>query len=419
MSVIKPFRGVCYNKDKVVDFSRVVCPPYDVINEFEQDFFYQQSPYNFIRLILNKRQPHDTAENNSYTRAAAFFDEWFKMGVLHQDKEQALYFYKQDFFVDGSEYSRVGFIALMQIPEEGVVLPHENTHQAPKMDRLELIKKVKANLTPIFTVFPDTTNIIKKVFENDLSKRETDLCLKDTQGIRNCLWRVTDSPTIGAVSDTLRKGHIFIADGHHRYEVASLYRAMMQKEDKSYTPEKSYNFIMTYFTALESKGLCILPIHRVLTQAVDIALLKNDFAVHKLNSLSALDEKLRSASKKEFVFGFLQRSEIHLLELKDKKRLTGPFVRQKCFQDLEVAVLDNYVLTELLHVDKSGILYTKEMGEANALLDAGSGSAAFIVRPTTIQQMRDVALCGERMPPKSTYFYPKLLSGLVLHKFEE
>ena len=419
MSIIKPFRGICYDREKVIDLSRVVCPPYDVISEFEQDFFYQQSPYNFIRLILNKGEPNDTSENNRYTRATAIFNEWLKIHVLRQDTEEAVYFYKQDYFVDGSESSRLGFIALMQIQDEGVVFPHENTHHAPKMDRFELIKNVKANLTPIFTVFSDKKNIVKKIFENELSKREPDACLKDAQGIRNSLWRVTDRQTIDDIADIIKKSHIFIADGHHRYEVASMYRAMMQKEDNSYTQEKSYNYVMTYFTALESKGLCILPVHRVVKPAVDIAVLKNVFAIHRLNSLFELDEKIRSASKKECVFGFLQHSEVYLLELNKKKRFMSTFIHQKCFRDLDIAFLDNYVLAELLHIDKSDMLYTKEISEARALLDSDCGSVAFIVRATTIQQIRSVALCGERMPPKSTYFYPKLLSGLVLHRFEE
>lgn len=419
MNIIKPFRGICYDEKKVMDLSRVVCPPYDVISEAEQDFYYQQSPYNFIRLILNKHELKDNDTNSRYTRASVFFNEWLKTHVLQQDSEEALYFYKQDYFVDGSECSRWGFIALMQIQDEGVVFPHENTHHAPKMDRLELIKSVKANLTPIFTVFSDKKNTVKKIFEKDLSKRDSDFCLKDTQGIRNSIWRVTDSQTINTVADIIKKNQIFIADGHHRYEVASMYRTLMHEKGKEHSHDKGYNYIMTYFTALESKGLSILPVHRVVKQAVDIAALKNDFSLRRLNSLSELDEKMGSASKKACIFGFFQRAEVYLLELKDKKRLRSIFVDQKCFQDLDIALLDNYVLGELLHLDKSGIIYTKDISEVRELLDSGYGRTAFIVRATTIQQIRNVALCGERMPPKSTYFYPKLLSGLVLHKFDE
>lgn len=419
MSIIKPFRGICYDEKKVMDLSRVVCPPYDVINETEQDFYYQQSPYNFIRLILNKQQPNDDSANNRYARASVFFNEWLKTHVLQQDAEEAFYFYKQDYFVNGSEYTRLGFIALMQIQDEGAIFLHENTHHAPKMDRLELIKNVKANLTPIFTVFSDKKSTVKRIFENDLLKRDSDFCLKDTQGIRSSIWRVTDSKTIDTVTNTIKKNQIFIADGHHRYEVASMYRAMMYKKDKELTHDKGHNYIMTYFTALESKGLCIFPVHRVVKSAVDIKVLEIDFTIRKLNSLSELDEKIDSASKKECIFGFLQGSEAYLLKLKDKKRLRDIFSNQKCFQDLDIALLDNYVLGELLHVDKSGIVYTKEVREVKELLDSGCGSAAFLVRATTIQQIRNVALCGERMPPKSTYFYPKLLSGLVLHRFDE
>lgn len=418
MTHIKAFKGIRFNLEKIMDPSQVVCPPYDVINKDEQDFYYHQNPYNFIRLILNKQQPSDDNLNNRYSRANTYFGEWLKIEVLKQDLQDSLYFYKQDYFCEEKEFSRLGFISLMQLSDSGIVFPHENTHSAPKTDRLELVKRVKANLSPIFTVFSDSEKIIESTFREQLANRKPDLLLKDAQGVRNSLWCITDKKIIEKIKSKLINKQIFIADGHHRYEVASIYRRLMKDSDKNYSPEESYNFVMTYFTAQESKGLCILPVHRIIKSEINTKDLKRVFKISKLKSITDLEEKLASASKKRCFFGLYYRKEIYLLELKTKKEIEQYFKGKKCFTSLDVAIVDFYALNELLKIQKDAIIYTKEIDEAKEFVDKNEGFAAFILRPTSMEQIRDVALCGEKMPPKSTYFYPKLLSGLTVHKFE-
>lgn len=419
MTNIRPFRGICYNLDKVVDLSLLTCPPYDVINEQEQDFYYRQSPYNFIRLILNKRNAEDGDSHNRYSRAVTLFGEWLKSGVLKQDSEDVLYFYKQDYFYNDKESSRLGFIALMQIKESGFVFAHENTHDEPKIDRLELLKNVRANLSPIFTIFSDKDRIIKDVFKKEFSLRQPDFSLRDVAGVRNSIWRLTDREKIQEISDKMRDSHIFIADGHHRYEVAAMYLKLMKGQDKDYCLDKSYNYIMTYFTDLGSDGLCIMPVHRLIKSSVDVALLKNDFNIKKANSIADLYDKLMSLSRKRCAFGFISKDENLLLELIDREQIGNDFIKKRCFQELDVAILDYYLLSQLLKIDKGDIMYTKDIAEAKDSLHKNAAKAVFVVRPTTVQQIKDVALCGEKMPPKSTYFYPKLLSGLVVHKFKD
>ena len=414
---IRAFKGIQYNQDKAVDLSQVVCPPYDVIDKEGQEFYYRQSPYNFIRLILNREESGDSNQNNKYTRATLFFNDWLKLEILKQDSQEALYFYRQDYFCDNKEFSRLGFIALLEISDSQVVFPHENTHSAPKIDRLELTRNVKANLSPIFTIFSDKRKIVEKIYKENFSKIKPDLLLKDVDGVRNSIWRLTDIEEIKKIHDEIKDKQIFIADGHHRYEVASMYRALMKEEDNGYSLDKSYNYIMTYFTPLESSGLYVMPVHRIIKSDIDLECLKIIFKISKLTSFIELEDRLKSSSKRYCVFGLYYHNEILLLELKDKKEVNAYFSGKKCFENLDVAILDFYVLTRLLKIKKDGIMYTKDILKAKDLIDKQEGLAAFILRPTTVEEIKDVALCGEKMPPKSTYFYPKLLSGLLMHRF--
>lgn len=418
MTKIKSFKGVCYNPDKIVDLAQVVCPPYDVINKEEQDFYYRQSPYNFIRLILNKDDSGDSSSNNKYTRACVFFNDWLRTETLKQDSQNTIYFYKQDYFCDSKEFSRVGFIGLLELSESGIVFPHENTHAAPKTDRTELIKNVKANLSPIFTVFSDGENYFMNLFKDYFSKLKPDLLLKDFQGVRNSVWKLTDKGKIQEIIAKISDKQIFIADGHHRYEVASAYLQLMKAQDKDYSLDKSYNYLMTYFTSLESGGLYIMPVHRIIKSEIKLEALRGAFKITKLKSIADLKERLESISKKHCVIGLYYKNEALFLELKDKKAINNYFKDKKCFINLDVAILDFYVLKELLKIEKDAIIYTKEINEAKESVDAKIGRAAFFLKPTSMEQIRQVALSGEKMPPKSTYFYPKLLSGLVVHKFE-
>ncbi|MDD5291723.1 MAG: DUF1015 domain-containing protein [Candidatus Omnitrophica bacterium] len=417
MANIRGFRGVCYSPDKIMDLSTAVCPPYDVINKQEQDYYYRESPYNFIRLILNKSEEADNNTNNKYTRANLFFNEWLKTGILKQDNKETIYFYKQDYLCGNKELSRIGFIALLNISDSTIVFPHENTHTAPKMDRLELVKNVKANLSPIFTIFSDKGSVVENIFNKYLSRRKPDFALKDVEGIRNSVWRLTDEDKIAQILRKMKETKIFIADGHHRFEVSLMYLNLMRKEDKAYSADKSYNCIMTYFTPMEAEGLYVMPIHRIVKLQIGLDRLKDIFKIHKVDSVSVLEEKLKKSPKSKCVFGLYYDKDYYLLELKDKQPSDNYFKQKKCFKGLDVAVLDFYIFAQLLKIKKEDIVYTKDIYEIKNLADNDSKSA-FILRPINVEQIRDVALCGEKMPPKSTYFYPKLLSGLVAHKFE-
>jgi uncharacterized protein (DUF1015 family) len=197
-----------------------------------------------------------------------------------------------------------------------------------------------------------------------------------------------------------------------------MYLGLMRKEDKTYSPAKSYNYLMTYFTPIESEGLYVMPIHRIIKSDIDFNKINNIFKADKINSAAELEEKLEKSPKNKCIFGLYYRRRYFLLEFKDKKASDKHFKDKKCFRDLDVAVLDFYIFAELLKIKKDDIMYTKEIAEAKDLIDNGIGKAVFILRQIHVKKIKDVALCGEKMPPKSTYFYPKLLSGLVVHRFE-
>jgi len=413
---IKPFKGICYNQNLIADLSKVICPPYDVISEEEKELYYNKSPYNFIHILLARLQQNEKGFSDRYTKSAILFNEWLKNSIFQQDKKEHLYFYRQDFFYQNKEISRIGFIGLMEIADSRQVFPHENTHIQPKLDRFELLKKVRANLSPIFTIFSDTNNFIEKIFKQNFLQKKPDIALKDSDGVRHLVWRLSDAKIIDSIRKIMSKKNIFIADGHHRFEVAQMFRELMKKEDKDYSASKSYNFLLTYFTTLESDGICILPIHRLIKDSIFYELVKQHFRIKEVDSIFDLEEKIQHTSK-AFCYGFYDGHKYLLIELRNKKDAVK-YV-EPIFKNLDIAILDYYILPKIFGVKKEQIFYTNSSQEAKECVDKKQCNSAFLTRAVKIKQIRNVALGGKRMPPKSTYFYPKLASGLVVHKFEE
>ncbi|MDD2672832.1 MAG: DUF1015 domain-containing protein, partial [Syntrophales bacterium] len=227
MADVKPFSAVRYNRSKVKDAATVVCPPYDVIGPEDTDTYRGQSQYNIINLIL----PGDNAAGDKYSAAAGQFSEWLRGRVLLKDDSEGIYFLRQTFLFEGRKVMRVGFIALLKLSQERGILPHEHTNLAPKEDRLQLLRKVRANLSPIFILFKDKEKIIERVFNKCVRKGKPLLKIKDREGIESQLWRLEDKELIGLVTRKMRKKPVFIADGHHRFEVACNYLMEQKKAD--------------------------------------------------------------------------------------------------------------------------------------------------------------------------------------------
>ena len=426
MAEVRPFRALRYNGEKIKDFSCVMAPPYDVISEEMQEELYSKDPHNIIRLILGKDLEGDNAEGNKYTRAKSFMDEWIKDGVLLKEEEEAFYIYEQEYDIKGQKYRRRGFLGLMRIEGEEMVVPHEKTHSKPKEDRLNLIQKVESNLSPIFTLYDDEGRVVKEVLYKAVSSEEAiiDIVIGE---VRHKLWRLSDPASVEKIRLAMKDKKVFIADGHHRYEVARTYRDLKRKED-SYDG-RADNVLMFFADMLDADNLTVLATHRVLK---DISGLSEEKIIEKLSvnfeltecaSLEDLMEKLEENSHKPYFYGFFGGTKYIMLQARKTEALKEMMDESKKdeWKELDVSLLHSALLDNILALkDKEGnITYVKEPGEGVSLVEEGSHSCVFFLNPTKLNQLKNIAEAGEVMPQKSTFFYPKLLTGLVINKFEK
>ena len=416
---IRPFSAVHYNSDKIGDLSKVVCPPYDVITPEQQNAYLNQSEYNYIRILLGKELAKDDSHHNRYTRARDTFARWLQEQVLLQDDKPSIYYYLQDYKVLGEKYSRLGFISLMKIQEEkgAKIYPHENTHMKAKEDRLRLWKMLSANLSAIFVCYSDRHRKVEKIFLKDIASRNPCMQVVDDDGVKHRLWRLDDPRAVGEISDSLSDQQLFIADGHHRYEVAKELRRQMNPKKSKAKDDLPFNYIMTYFTNMDSRDLKIFPIHRVIRKiSRPMDFLEEYFRIDKVNSKENLGILLAKAGKNEHAFGLYTKNSICLLRLKNKL-LVDKHIKEgsSAFRHLDATILKHFIL-DRLGVSSEDIIYIKDLKEAARQVDTGKAEVAFMLNPVKIEHLRKIALNNERMPPKTTYFYPKVLSGLTIYK---
>ncbi|MBM4331923.1 MAG: DUF1015 domain-containing protein [Deltaproteobacteria bacterium] len=454
MALIVPFQGIFYDQKKVGDLSQVVAPPYDVISPEAQDSFYRRHPQNVIRLILNKETPGDTPQDNRYTRSAANYRAWLKEGILARSSAPQFYFLQEQFddFTglgvngDSSQRRKVrqGVIGLVRLEEfaAGVVLPHEKTQTKPKADRLALMEACRANLCQIFSLYPDPEGVMTQIYEEVFSSPSGPaLDITDGDGFRHRLWMVNDSKILKKVTEIMGPKKIYIADGHHRYETTLTYRERQRARFPNNTGKESYNFTMMYLAAMEDKGLVILPTHRVVMgieefhvssfmEQIGNSFFIESFAFNAQNEGIVREQFLRKLALRANTgrtLGMLlgQTSQYFLLSLKEDRLLdqAAPGLLP-VLKDLDVNLLHILILQKLLKIGPQelaagkNVLYCQESKEAALTVQSGRGQIAFFLNPTKVYQVRDVSLAGETMPSKSTFFYPKLLSGLVINPLE-
>ncbi len=421
MATIKPFNAVFYNKDKIDNLSLVICPPYDIISKEQQEAYYKQHPFNFIRLELAKETPKDTAKDNKYTRAKKTYEDWLAKGILKQDEAYCIYFYKQDYTYFGQKYTRTGFLALLNLNEDaGVkILPHENTHSAAKTDRHLLWTALKSNLSSIFIGYSDKMNIIEKIFLKELASQKPYLEAMDQDKVKHMIWRLADPDKIQQVVDVMDGQNLFICDGHHRFEVANQIRRDCLKKYKNPTGKEPFNFVMTYFTNMDSKDLQIFPIHRVVKKfSISVNLLEQYFRIDKIKNKTDLLVLLARAGQNEHALGLCKKEGLYLLRLKSKT-LIEKVVQEgsRDYKNLDAAILKSFIFDQV-GVLSEDIVYSKDPAQVITAVQEGQADAGFILNPVQIKQLEAIALNDERMPPKTTYFYPKVLSGLTIYKMD-
>jgi len=433
MAQIKPFRGILYNQRLINDLSKVVAPPYDVISEEMQEEYYSRHRNNVIRLILGRIKKDDNRFDNRYTRAKEFFRSWIKKGVLMQDRTPSLYIYRQDYYFRGDLKMRLGFISLMRIedPHKSRVLPHEYTFAKPKKDRLNLLKATRAGLSPIFTLYVDKDSLITDMLRKG-TVRKPDIDVEQ-EGVSHKVWRLSDQDAITRISASLKNKQVFIADGHHRYEVALSFRDMMRKRHKKGRRDADHDYLMVYFSNLDAESQTILSTHRVIGSIKNMRFqplmseLERYFHVYRLKSKDEMFLKMDSVPEDDSVFGMYYRNEgFFFLALRDKEVLNNIIAQNKVYQWkwLDVTILHQLVFNHILKVKervakRDNIVYTREIDYAIRLVDEEGYQVCFFLNPPKIEQVRDVASSRDKMPRKTTYFYPKPLSGLVFYKHDD
>jgi uncharacterized protein (DUF1015 family) len=422
MAIIKPFKALLYNSKKIKDMSKVVCPPYDVISEADQTYLHNLSPYNFTHIDLGKDKAGDDKTNNKYTRAKKILDEWLEKEIMVQDEKPAVYFYKQEYKIQGQKHTRLGFISLLELedPRESKVYPHENTHAHAVEDRLQLTKSLNSNLSCIFVCYSDFQKRVEKIFNQHVMATKPLCDVEDADHIHHRLWRLDDPNLIKQVNEIVGNQQLFIADGHHRYKVACEYRASRLEKKPSTGKSEAFNYVMTYFTNLDSKDLQILPWHRIVQKfPANLEFLEEFFRIDKVKSKEDLLILLAKAGKNEHAFGFYNKEGFKLLRLKNKS-LIEEYIKEGSsdYKSLDATIL-KYLIFDRVGIDAShDIIYTKDLQDAIGKVDSREAEASFILNSVKISQLKAVALNGERMPPKTTYFYPKVLSGLTVYKMD-
>ena len=442
MAVIAPFRGLRYNPELVRDLSLVVAPPYDVISPESQRAFHARHDQNVIRLILGEVCEGDDTERNWYRRAGDDFRRWQAEKILIRDPAPSMYLYQQMFQAPGgTEMTRRGLIALVRLEDFGgrTVFPHERTMAAPKEDRLRLMQSCHANLSPIFGIYPGPLIVVDRLFIAE-EEREPTIDLRDWDGIRHRIWTFEDREEIESVRDAFGSTPIFIADGHHRYETALAFRDLMRAKDRgdhSANNRRPYNYIMMTLVSADDPGLVILPIHRLLRQLPgggldaylaqvpqQIGVERVPLPVNPEAGAEAILGRLQATGSGIHRFGLYVGGEsAYLLTLADERILETEVAQGKptIYKRLDVTILHALLIDGPQRRQGQAALpddalnYIHDAVEAVRLVQRGEWGAAFLLNPTKIKEVQAVAGAGVRMPPKSTFFYPKLLTGLVIH----
>jgi len=433
VATIIPFKGIRYNSAKV-DINEAVTPPYDVIDPSGQDYFYNLNPYNVIRLELGKTGQDDDHINNRYTRAARYLKEWLESGILVHDPQPSLYLYEQEFEARGEKKVRSGFIAGVQANDysKGEVLPHEETLPKHKADRLSLMKATRANFSPIFGLYADREHVIEKAMAAARGDRKPDLEATDGSGVVNRLWVISDEQTVKTVVQRMASEKVFIADGHHRYETAVSFGKEMAAQGK-----QGFDYLMVCLVNLYNEGLVVFPTHRVVKNAPGLNVkgllegLAEDFSIQEFPSdisLPEFIERLETEGQEVPSFGlYTGQKRYYLLKLLDTDQMGRiPMEgRSTAWRKLDVSILHTLILEKRLGIgsqqraDESNLAYVRDEEKAKEAVDTGSAQLVFYMNSTKVEEVTDIAAGGEKMPQKSTFFYPKVITGLVLNDYRK
>lgn len=431
MAEIRPFRGLRYNSSKIKDLAPVLCPPYDIISSADQQRFHEKSPYNVIRL----EQALAEGPEEKYSSSACLLKQWREEGVLQPEAQPAFYLHQHQFTFQGKKWQRRGLMTRVRLEgrDTGGVRPHEGTLAAPKNDRLRLLRACQANISPIFALYQDESNQLSALLAAQENRPPTALASADS-GESHQLWAISDPELMTRLQSSFKSLSLYIADGHHRYETALTYREERRRSLPSFNEEEAFNFVMMTLVDTSDPGLLILPVHRLVRGVAPEAMaglkdkLRSLFHIEE-HALGGADvsrlERLLGAMKQRGqtemtmglyglepdIFLLLSRREAPPVELM-------PPHATPAYRNLEVAVLRHLVLEDMLEMEEDKLTYTPLAAEALGQVTSGKYQLAFFLNPLAVDKLQAVADVGERLPGKSTYFYPKLPTGLVINPLE-
>jgi len=434
---VKPFKALRYNAQVVGNVGNCIAPPYDVINADQQEALYRKSDYNIVRVTRGKTAPSDDGQDNQYTRAAGYLNKWMQEKALKEDAKESIYGYVQDFVIDGTAFQRLTFVALGKLEEFGkTVKPHEQIFAKPMLDRLSLKKATAARFGLVFMMYEDPQNVADAIIQK-AAQQEPLVDFVDEQDVRHRLFAIENDEEIQAIVAMMRDKSCIIADGHHRYTTGLTYSR------ESGNPAAKYQ--MLAFTNILQQGLVVLATHRLVGSIANfqpeafLARLKEAFDVRSFEFVDGpeaeeqarkdmLAEMRRLHEKEdENAFGiYMGDRAFHVAVLRDKQRMDAAGTMSAAWKSLDVSILQKLVLEGMLAIgeDKTGdpdyVQYVKDrpnaIHEMIDAVDAGDKQIAFFTNPVKMHQLVKVTDAGERMPQKSTYFYPKMYTGLTIQK---
>jgi uncharacterized protein (DUF1015 family) len=413
MAEIIPFRGLLYDVSKV-SIEDVLAPPYDIITPEGRESLYRKSPHNIVRIDFGKDEPGDNETENKYTRAKRCFDVWVKDGILIRSEKPSFYAYEVIYTIQDRRKRLRGFLCLVKLEElgKGSVYPHECTYSKPKQDRLNLLRACEASTSPIFSLYKSSADGISNILSRITLTRPY-LQAADPSGDLHQLWQIDHGEDIEIIKQELVDRPVFIADGHHRYETSFEYSREMSFRKASASDRKSYDYTLTFLANMMDEGITILPTHRLikeipgdidrmLSKYFEIETIANDFDIRR-----------RLSGRKNTLGFFRKREKVwHVLTYRGRNlSKVHPDLRE-----IDVIILHEMIFKKILTNAEIG--YEMDVAKALDQVNHGEYGAAFFLNPTRVTDVEKSALSSMRMPPKSTYFYPKLPTGLVLNKWE-
>lgn len=426
MTTILPIKGVRYSKEVGCNLGKLITPPYDVISPAQQETYYNKSPHNIIRLEYGKTLPGDDEQNNRYKRAAATFQEWLDQNILVQEKDEAIYLYEQHFIHQDEYFMRQAIFCGVELTpfSEGNIIPHEETLDKPKEDRLKLLQHCEANFSPIFGLFKDPNRIIDSQGSYYKKKMEPIFSFKDEEGQLHKLWAVTDKHFCELVQKFFRHKRIYIADGHHRYETSLQF---YEEKKAAMGSAEGYGHTLMALVNIYDEGLLTFPTHRLVTKSKVTA----DFLLRELSKtfqVTEMPEPQNGEQLANILERFLTGSEENIFSFglyTSDKRFFILSEEDRPFPWLDTVVLQEVVFTGIFGLgsadirNKSNLRYTRDEWEAKEAVDKGEALFAFFVNKPSLEEIVNLSEKGLRLPQKSTFFYPKFITGMVINKLSD